>query len=54
MNLLYFRLVFARPDAKAITAPSANIEENGVVLDGGDTGSTDSALKIASKIHAVM
>jgi len=54
MNLLYLRLVFASPDAKAITAPSANIEENGVVLDGGDTGSTESALKIARRIHAVM
>lgn len=53
MNLLYLRLVFARPEAKAITAPSANREENGVVLDGGETGSTESVLKMASRSHAV-
>lgn len=46
--------MFARPEAKAMTAPSANKEENGVVLDGGDTGSTESVLKMASRSHAVM
>lgn len=54
VDLLYLRLVFARPEAKAITAPNANREENGVVLDGGDTGSTASALKMARRTHAVM
>ncbi|KAJ1415506.1 hypothetical protein SESBI_17933 [Sesbania bispinosa] len=48
------RLVFARPEAKAITAPKANREENGVVFDGGETGSTASVLKMARRSHAVM
>lgn len=47
-----FRLVLARPDAKAMTAPKLNNEEKGVDLEGGATGSNDNALKMASRIQA--
>ena len=52
-DLLYFRLVLARPEAKAIIAPKEKRDEKGVVLEGGETGSNDNALKNASKIHAM-
>lgn len=51
---MWFKLVFASPEAKAITAPKANNEENGVDLEGGDTGSNESVLKTASKPQAVV
>lgn len=44
----------ARPEAKAMTAPNANREEKGVVFEGGETGRIASALKIASRIQAVV
>lgn len=44
----------ARPEAKAMTAPNEKREEKGVVLDGGEIGSIESALKIASRSHAVV
>lgn len=37
-----------------MTAPKANNDENGVDLDGGETGSNESALKMASKTQAVV
>lgn len=37
-----------------MTAPRQNKEENGVVLEGGETGSNDNALKMASRNQAVM
>jgi hypothetical protein len=43
----------ARPEAKAMTAPNEKREEKGVVLDGGATGSSENALKMASRNHAV-
>lgn len=51
-DLLCFRLVFASPEAKAMTAPKANKDENGVVLEGGETGSNENTLKKASNIQA--
>jgi len=42
----------ARPEAKAMTAPKAKREEKGVDLEGGEAGSSDNALKIASRTHA--
>lgn len=54
MDLLWFKLVFARPEAKAMTAPKENSDEKGVDLDGGETGSIASALKMANRIQAVV
>lgn len=48
-----FRLALARPVAKDMTAPKAKMEEKGVVLEGGETGSSDSVLKIAIRTQAV-
>lgn len=42
----------ARPEAKDMTMPKENREVKGVVFDGGETGSKDNALKMASRIHA--
>jgi len=52
--LLCFKLTLERPVEKAMTTPKANKEENGVDLDGGDAGSSESALKIASRNHEVV
>lgn len=37
-----------------MTAPNEKSEEKGVVLDGGETGSRESALKMARRSHAVV
>lgn len=37
-----------------MTAPRENKEENGVVLEGGETGRIDNALNMASRNQAVM
>lgn len=52
LNLLYFKLVFASPEANAMTTPKANNEEKGVLLEGGATGSMERDLKTASKTQA--
>ena len=44
----------ARPEAKAMTAPKEKREEKGVVFEGGETGRSEKALKIASRSHAVV
>lgn len=36
-----------------MTTPKEKREEKGVLLDGGETGRTESALKIASRTHAI-
>lgn len=54
INLLCFKLTFASPVERAMTAPKENNEENGVDLDGGDAGSIERALKIDIRIQAVM
>lgn len=54
MNLLCLRLVLARPEAKAMTAPREKREEKGVVFDGGDIGSKERDLKKARRIQATV
>lgn len=53
-DLLCFKLMLASPEAKAMTAPKANKDEKGVDLDGGEAGSNESALKMASRTQAVV
>lgn len=53
-HLLCFKLILASPVERDMTAPRENKEENGVVLEGGETGSNDNALKMASRNQAVM
>lgn len=50
--LLCFKLTLASPVERDITAPRANREEKGVDLEGGATGSRDSALRIAMRTSA--
>lgn len=42
----------ARPEAKAMTTPKEKREEKGVVFEGGEAGSNENALKMASRTQA--